>query len=368
MKQVHHWLSGSAALLLAAVLLLSGCSEGDSGALVPAADQNPPGFDPDDPFGGFTMTDEEPAFGDPDLLAGAAEEADAGDGMRNHPEIGAMDEDPDVRIYALAIVWGNLPGQEVRHGERCEADGTDYDWSGSVSVTTGAMVLKNTISFERRQGDRVVFPRTDRQTIEWVSHTGCGHDGLRLLVYQRPADEAGGILRFETALYSSEVPISSLAEMDEVIDVDAEGNQVRFLGSAVLPHEQTGRGFMRGRWGVMAPGDSVGHFQGIWVCARGRVEGYMRGYYGHNDAGRRVFFGKYIDERGGFRGILRGTWNPAPQEGRPLEGRRGTFEGRWLDDGGRHDGDVAGRWHHREGGPGCFDGRWWTAPPPPPKD
>ncbi len=113
-----------------------------------------------------------------------------------------------------------------------------------------------------------------------------------------------------------------------------------------------------------------GHFQGVWVCSRGRVDGYMRGYYGYNDAGRRVLFGKYIDENGGFKGILRGTWSPVTQEGRQFERRIGTFEGRWVSENDRHAGNVAGRWQLMDNEPGRYDGRWWTlhAPSPPPKE
>ncbi len=365
MNRVCCRLFGSAVALLLAGLLITGCSEDEPGAVAPIQDQPAPGFDLNDPYGGFTMTDEEPAFGDPELLAQAALEVDAGDDAGSHPEIGDMEGDPSTTVYALGIVWGNLSGRDGERGDCRDMDGTDYDWSGSISVTTGALVLKNTISFERRDGDRVILPRTDRQTLQWVSHTGCGFDGLRLMIYQRGSDGGSGVLRFETALYTREIPVSDLADLDEVIDVDHDGNQIRFLGTEARTPHAAGRGFMRGRWGAMAPGDSVGHFQGVWVCPRGGVEGYMRGYYGHNDIGRRVMFGKYIDENGGFKGILRGTWNVARDGGEDRMVRMGTFEGRWVSDTDSNAGSIAGRWQIGRGGHGHYDGRWWTSPPPP---
>ncbi len=361
MNRVYRGLSAGAAVLFLAGLLITGCGEDNPGAIAPVHDQTSTVFDPNDPYGGFTMTDEEPAFGDPDLLEEVALEIDAGDDAGRHPEIIDLEDDPTTSVHALGIVWGNLQRCENRAGECNGTDGTDHDWSGSLSVSTGALVLRNIISFERHDGDHVVLPRADRQTLEWVSHTGCGFDGLRLLIYRRDSDDAGGVLRFETALYSREIPVEDLADLDETIDVGDAGNQIRFLGASVRPPHTGGRGFIHGRWGAMAPGDSVGHFGGVWVCPSGEVEGYMRGYYGYNSVGRRVMFGKYIGEDGGFKGILRGTWSVAREGGGDRMVRMGRFEGRWVSEADSHAGGIAGSWRTGRGSEGRYDGRWWTS-------
>lgn len=57
----------------------------------------------------------------------------------------------------------------------------------------------------------------------------------------------------------------------------------------------------------------------------------MRGAYGINAEGTRVFFGKYIDRLGRFRGFLRGRAYQLPVT------PGGFYEGRWVTDCGGND-------------------------------
>jgi hypothetical protein len=119
-------------------------------------------------------------------------------------------------------------------------------------------------------------------------------------------------------------------------------------------------GFLRGRWG-WAPADSVGRFHGTWVSADGgSLVGTMRGHYGLNAQNERVFFGKYIDSTGHFRGFLRGTWEATTEgsAGTPEFREAGTFSGRWIDEHDRDLGDLRGSWQRRGPHVGVLTGRW----------
>ena len=84
------------------------------------------------------------------------------------------------------------------------------------------------------------------------------------------------------------------------------------------------------------------------VNAEGEIVGHMRGIYGRRANGERVFFAKYINRAGEFRGILHGTYAD------------GHFIGRWR----TRDGDVGGlRGEYVENLPGPrvgghYMGRW----------
>jgi hypothetical protein len=104
-------------------------------------------------------------------------------------------------------------------------------------------------------------------------------------------------------------------------------------------------------------GTQLGTFAGLWTNLSGRINGFLRGGYGLDAEGNRVFYGKYIGRQGQVRGMLIGTWEPAEDET-----HMGTFQGQWVGSGGQLEGLLGGRAHGVEGYPGgFFVGRWTTA-------
>jgi len=83
--------------------------------------------------------------------------------------------------------------------------------------------------------------------------------------------------------------------------------------------------------------------------------GYLRGAYGPNSRGEKVFFGKWITEGGRFEGLLKGRYGG-------FDGDRpgGWFEGIWLTRGLRIGGGIRGAWATSEkaDGGGFFRGQW----------
>jgi hypothetical protein len=195
--------------------------------------------------------------------------------------------------------------------------------------------------------------------VGWNSHTGGHFDGLLIQVIERPQDVEGqepNLLHFATGPLTTSFPVADLAGLDQVIPVEPDGNAVHVVGFNLADPDSCPKGFVGGIW--HANPDSLGEggrFRGHWVGLHGLTEGYLRGRYGVNDAGERVFFGKYIGRRGQFRGLLTGTWQPGDEAG------RGTFEGHWVNRQETVEGLLSGRFEAVPGRPGgFFQGRWAT--------
>ena len=163
--------------------------------------------------------------------------------------------------------------------------------------------------------------------------------------------------------------MAELAELDQFIPVDEMGNGMQLTGFTLSDISYCPKGFLSGRYRVLPAdpagddgtdepaGCQVGTFAGLWTDLTGRIHGFLRGGYGLDAAGNRVFFGKYIDRRGHFRGLLRGTWEPAEEES-----ELATFTGNWIGAAGQVEGYLGGRAHPVPGYPGgFFEGRWTTA-------
>ena len=104
-------------------------------------------------------------------------------------------------------------------------------------------------------------------------------------------------------------------------------------------------------------GVRLGRFRGHWTDERGNIGGALRGHYGVNARGHRVFFGKAITHDGRFAGLLRGAW--APAEDTP---GAGAFRGRWLNANKMTIGGLRGVYQtHADGG--TFHGAWATGCP-----
>lgn len=351
-SRFNHVLRGAG--LSAALFLLVSCSS-DRDPIAPST-PSPEGTSAlEQPNGGWTATNETPAFGDADLLAsGIAEDAD--DSALDLLEIGPRE--PGGKLYAVTIRWGQLDQDDETSIGRSREEGDTFDWSGSLETTRGGIGLLRTLRFEPE--DHIVRPRANRQTLAWISHTGEGADGIRVLVYEPPPveGESSAEVCFRTPLLERCFATEELADLDLMVDIegDVAGNRVHFT-AWLVDTEHDVRGFLGGRW-QGADGDSVGHFSGRWVGNRGQLSGFLRGIYGTNDAGEQVFYGKYIDRSGLFRGFVRGSWEETESTD---HGTRGRFVGHWWNGDEAHPeilGNLQGRWQRGANGRGRFDGRW----------
>lgn len=364
----------------ALILVLGGCGADESTApeLANTTGDDFSAVDFDAPFGSLTMSDEPLAFGDPDLLADdcAGEGEMFDDPYANDPavlaliELGEEPGDPDdpqrPRFTFLRILWGVLDG---------EGTSQETDWSGRLWVDRGTVLVRRVISFEHPE-DHIVRPRPDRHTVAWHSHAGRDFDGLLIQIIEPPLGEPGGgqghghgtqgrgddhdpppppnRLHFATGPFTEVFLVSELAELDAIYPVEAAGQAIHFTGFTLGNFNQCPRGFLAGRWLFNTDSElGGGHFWGRWISIHGPVLGYLRGAWGFNAEGERVFFGKYINRQGTCLGLLAGTWAPG------LRPNTGRFHGRWFGHDEQFVGVMDGHYRkHPLYRMGPFQGRW----------
>lgn len=323
------------------VALLAGCDLlTDSKEPAPSSGANwEESTDLESPYGGYTFTDETEAFGDPEVQKQEAEEASVA--------VASGDSMPADSLFALRVLWGQLEGNR-------EAEAT-LDWTGSISLSAGKLCVLRTIAFER-PGDHLL-PRENRQTVNFTSHTRPSFDGLLLLVAP-PPDSAGAgdpTLTFATGPYAGTWTLAELRTANLVIPVDSLGNAVSLTGVA-LGNLPCPAGFLRGIW--MKRVGERGIMMGVWVAADGRPIGHLRGHFGVNQEGTKVWFAKILGRGGRLIAIAKGTWEPSTDPANP----GGTFAGHFDTRPGLPGGRIAGHYLPGREGPrgaaGFFEGRW----------
>jgi hypothetical protein len=352
--------------LLGAVLMIwaVGCSD------------NPTGTTGDTPsltdeFGGYTATDEAPAFGDSELLADESEEEEIDDPILSSPSVQELANNVDAGMFHFRAVWGRIPYDSTVTQVT--------DWTGSLTVSRGAIVIRRLIRFELNQD--TYLPRTAKELVEWVSYTTVHNDGIAVDIFVPPVpptldstwiDNGDGdstlivdtipsdpvTLTFETGPYSRTFTLQELASLEEMVALD-DGNKVAFHAVQWF-HQICPRGVLAGRWGKDEEGNGV--FRGLWFSGAGHVVGYLQGHYGQDDQGRNVFYGKWISRDGAFEGFLRGTWGQGPWTTiADVEHQcpGGWFAGRIFDADRNPIGSLSG---HYGSAPdyrgGWFQGRW----------
>jgi hypothetical protein len=328
-------------------------------------------------FGGYTTSAESPAFGDDLLMAEESEEEEFNDPLLGTPDVDSAVKDVNAGYYHLRAIWGKL---------RYDSSVTDVtDWTGSLTVSRGAEVIRRAIRFER--GQDYIVPRYDRKLIEWVSMTTVHNDGIAVDIFvPRPkpvfdttevieVDSTGDTtyvivvdttypelepvtLAFETGPYSRTFDISELQGMDTIVMLD-DSNAVLFQGFC-LDRFPCPRGYLAGHWGFDEEGQ--GRFRGFWMSHRGQINGYLKGHFGQNDEGRHVFFGKWIAHNGRFEGFIRGTYGHLSNDNASVTARRhapGWFAGEIINANRQMVGVLGG---HFRAAPnyrhGFFQGRW----------
>jgi len=340
--------------MLLATGLMTGCSDeaaGPSGQAVIAGDDYE-NLDFNQPNGGLTATDEDVAFGDKafeDLLFNEDLEV-SDDPMLTDPEVlslEAMAEDPPdsneedrPRFTFARLEWGMIHGPI--DSLDFPGDCGDLDWSGTISVDRGLLVVSRVILFEF-PWDHLVRPRPDRQTVGFVSHTSCHFDGLVLKIIERAEDLdptlPPNMLHIATGPFAGDFTLAELAGMNESFPVDDVGNTLHLTGFTLNDIVRCPKGFLNGRWRVLPvdapvdtllPGDpdlsvQFGTFGGPWINLSGHIVGFMRCGYGLDQEGNRVFSGKRIDRMGHFTAFVNGTWEAGP-DGVSLAG----FHGDWA--------------------------------------
>ena len=194
--------------MLSALLVWAiGCSESptETDSLVENLNLN-------DPTGGYQATDELPGFGDSDLLDGTNSGEEYDDPILLSGAVDSIIADSATGYFHLRVLWGQM-----------ELDSTVTeltDWTGSLTVSRGALVVKQVILFER--GQDAVLERTDRSLIEWESFTTVHHDGLAIDIFVPEAvtdstdtanfDELVTVT-FETGPYSRTYDLAELAAL-----------------------------------------------------------------------------------------------------------------------------------------------------------
>jgi hypothetical protein len=279
--------------------------------------------------GGLDMEDEAPMFGEEGLFDSAqlVNEEEANDTIGENPVVVAMGALPNVARVHAALRWGQIPFNPAAE--------TVMDWSGTISVNRGAIIVRRVIAFEPLFGDAIDRPRTDPQSVSFTSTTLPANDGLRLTILDPTPDaEEPLTLSYTSALGDYSIVVADMVGSPQVFDVGDDGNRL----VAVAMAQQTDpcdHGFIGGRWHKVAP--DRGRLLGQVRAANGDLLGHMRGLYGQRLNGNKVFFGKYINTEGAFRGLFAGRY------------QNGFFLGLWMTRAGEF-GALGGR--YQEGLPG----------------
>ncbi|MBI4720730.1 MAG: hypothetical protein HY770_05840 [Chitinivibrionia bacterium] len=337
-------------LILAALFWMPACqSPDDTGTLDQDLLTREQTIDLDDPYGGFNLADEPAAFDDPVLLSefSGAEDVAYEDPLEVQARISEA-ERMRINRFFVRVTWGNL--------ERDSTIAFVTDWSGSLTVDSGFVLLKRVIEFEPEDN---IVPRVSPDLLEWVSHTGLSFDGIIVKILPAPApsltslcNDTNTVVHFDFGPFTRSYDLAELRDIHEVIPVDDAGNAVSIDAIRIDP-TSCPQGFLRGVWKDV-PERPGGVFFGKWETESGMIMGHLRGVYGVNSKGDHVMFGKYIDCSGRFRGMIRGRYWHGEEEG------QGGFAAVWMDRNMLFLGELKGGWKTGESqyGDGFFRGQW----------
>jgi hypothetical protein len=276
------------------------------------------------PSGGETTADEAPMFGDQTAFDAAGIEADvaATDAMASDPAVTTIAAAPSTASHRVLVMWGKLPA---------DPNSSARDWSGSLQISRGALVVGRTIGFEAATDH--LLPRTSVDTVPFQSVTKPFVDGLALRVLDpTPAATDPLSLTYTPADGSTPYTLDLVQLANGPLVTDA-GNGFTIVAAALRETQGCEHGFMRGRWHQVLP--ELGVYRGLVVGPEGAVIGHVRGIYGQRKNGDRVMFGKFIDDAGHFKGLIAGTYSS---------------------------GDFAARWITRDGDHGVIKGKYFESP------
>lgn len=363
-------------MILVFAMIVAGCESASDDPTSPSSgDVSLQVVDLDSPTGGFTETDESPLFDEPEtfmaLDEGEGEDCDYQDPLRNEEHVRECERRHGVKIYRFRALWGRMVRAVV---DTADTDCCSVDWSGGMVLKGGVIVIEKVIKFDARDE----ISRTSPNTIRWKSHT-CPHvDGLqvRLIVPPPPAPDSTSVepappeptLTIVAGPYERTFTLEELEKLRIMEPVDRCNNYMAIGSHRILPGCPTGH--MLGKWNRAETPDTLyneetgkmrgiiyGHFKGIWISERGWAVGHLRGIYGVNSAGEMKFFGKYVNPKGKFMGILAGDWTVYPTFAADPLNDIGGFEGLWYGRNHGVKGRLKGEWV-TSGGQGYFKGIW----------
>lgn len=257
--------------------------------------------------GGYDFENEPPGFGDT-AFDQFTEDPPADDPWAEDPAVEEMLAEAEDVYYAY-LRWGQL-----RFNPNIQEA---TDWSGSISVDTGAIVVLRLIRFEPEDW---IEERPLATQVDLVSTTTVSFDGLLLQIIDDEPGETDNTLHVQLGSLSYSMPVASLDGYHEVVDVDELGNQ---FSIHALHHLDCPNGFMQGIW--VGSGSSRGVLRGGWYSWEGDLLGHYRGHWGITEAGDSLFRGKLIDLDGNFWAMLRGRWVAHDQRHGD-----GDYHGYWL--------------------------------------
>jgi hypothetical protein len=285
--------------------------------------------------GGLDISDEAPLFGQPLAFDAAAIERDAefADAMAADPGVTTIANQAGGARHRVVIVWGRMPADPDATTAR--------NWSGSLELSRGALVIGRTIGFEDQTDS--VLPRQSIARVDFESVTKPHADGLVLRLLDPDPTQGALHLTYTSAdaATTHDLDLSQLANGPIVVDA-GDGNRV--IAIAVRENDACDHGFMRGRWVALQPG--MGVYRGVVTDENGVVTGHLRGIWGQRQNGDKVMFGKFIATDGSFRGILAGQYDAGHYRARWLTGAgdRGIAGGVYFDAPNVRGGLFAGRW------------------------
>ncbi|MFQ5604400.1 MAG: hypothetical protein ACE5HS_14115 [bacterium] len=328
--------------ILVAMMVFSACSNEQATAPEENEGENAE-ISLDKEFGGYSTNDEAPAFGSSDMMEEFSEDQVAADTYSSDPSLMNDLNSDKIKAYFLRVTWGYLEGNST------ETEATD--WSGSIEINKGTLLVLKTIRFE--DNDFLHLPRDSRKKVEFTSFTKPHFDGLALAILDNDStdDDVEGSLTINAGAYSATVSYSDLDSLELIEDVGSKGQQVSIVSRSKEVTPFAG-GFFAGHWIKDRP--HGGKFRGRWINSLGTNAGYLRGIWGINQFGNKVFKGKYISLNGEFRGLLAGQWAYRGDE------NRGFFKGRWVNREHTTVGTLHGHFKTgRQGdGRGFFQGRY----------
>jgi len=291
--------------------------------------------------GGYDMENEKKEFGTEQLFTAAEEgeeESEVSDAIEDTDEVREMRDRPDAALFHTTIMWGQFPSNFELE--------TPRTWDGTLSVNRGAIVVRSVIRFEGESDE--LIPRDDRKVVAFRSTTLPHRDGLRVTIID-PTPQSDEPLTLSYTDRDGNVVLSTavrnLVEARKSVVVDDLNNRIVAL-SIPEPGDLCQSGFIGGKWHKIT--ERFGIFVGKVKNSRGVTAGHMRGIYGQRLNGNKVFFGKYINLEGEFKGIFRGTYS------------EGHFSGKWINRNGEV-GVLGGQYRQSDrvsGLGGHYLGRW----------
>lgn len=351
-----------AAIAIAMIAAFTGCSKNPAEPSV----NNTATLNLNTPTGGYTSSNEAPGFGDPTLAPAQTGEKPYADPMADST-IDSMRSNLAVDWYHFRAQWGHLVPDT--------SEQTITDWSGSLTISRGALVLRRTIKFEDNDS---ILPRTDRRKIEWISHTRPHSDGIAVDIFVPRSRPIIDTVTDSAFTVDTTMVIDSIPVIDTIWVVDTLTNDSTFTIGFHIVYDTTAmydtsftpttvidtiyppngasltfttpsysrtfsladlmkldeivtlpdsnevafqamriyrnlcpRGFLGGHWSTI-DSTGMGYMNGRWIGKFGIADGYFEGHYGYNDDSAQVFFGKWIDSVGGFEGFLQGSWGLLP--------------------------------------------------------